>query len=188
MEEPLPTPSQLATLRKWAAKAKALQLELEDLEERSAEAKRDLDQITKNDLLNLLNEYGIPELTLAPEGNEPGFEFSIKQVISANIPKHPSDVWPEERRQKAFDLLPDDIVYTNVVVIFAKGEVELAVELYNKLVKSKKKYTVVIDQSVNHSTLKSWIKHQLEEGGKLPALDDIGALIFNEVKIKEVKR
>jgi hypothetical protein len=179
------TPGQLANLRRWAVKARDTKREREDLEDRIADKKRDLDQITKNDLLNVLNEYGFSELTIEPEGNEPGFEFSIKQVIAASIPKN-SDLWSEERRQKAFYLLPDDIVYNNVTVLFAKGEAKKAAKLYDSLV--KKGLTVVIEQSVNHMTLKSWIKHQLEEGGQLPALDDIGAHIFNEVKIKEVKR
>jgi hypothetical protein len=152
-----------------------------DLEEALSREKGRVRAITTSELVDLMHELDLTSFNLAAEGNLPAMSFEMGNHYAASISKD----WEEERRERAFDALPDDLIKVTVSALFAKGEAQQASDLADELVTAG--YTVVIEKTVHHSTLKAWVREQFENGNELPNLETIGASIFNEVKVKEIK-
>src|SRR5262245_52600128 len=91
-----------------------LELGIQNLEAKLADAKKQQLQITRNDLPDLFNELGIAELTLQKEGNMPAYTAKLKPFFTAGI----AASWPEEKREEAFAYLTSigaqDLIKTKI--------------------------------------------------------------------------
>ena len=91
---------------------------------------------------------------------------------------------PVARRPEAHEWLTDqghgDLIKRNVTVGFGREESEAAQALFDQLVGDGLK--VKDEQKVEPSTLKKFVKDQLEEGNAIP-LDLFGAVQFRQAKI-----
>jgi hypothetical protein len=152
-----------------------------DLEERLKSVNGRINTIEFQELVDVMHELDCTAFTIPAEGNTPAFEFDLSTYYRASIAKD----WEEQRREAAFDAIPDELVKITVRAEFAKGEAEDARALADELVTAG--YTIVVEKGVHHSTLTAWIKEQFETGGDIPNLETIGAFIAPKVKVKEVK-
>ncbi len=172
----------LTKLRDMVKRARSLQMTLNNLEERLKQTGEELRLILQTEMPDLMNELGVPSLTIEPEGNEPGFAAELKPYYSANI----AASWTEERRKAAFSALEDlgagDLIKVAVEFNFAKGQLEKA----RALAEANAKLGPKMKQTVHQQTLTAWLREQVEEGRQLPELETIGARIGQHVKLKEV--
>jgi hypothetical protein len=130
-------------------------------------------------MVDLMHEMDLTRFDIPAEGNLPAMYFEMGNHYNASIPSK----WEEDRREAAFDVLPDELLKIEVTALFAKGEALQATALAEELVVAG--YTIIVKKSVHASTLKSWLREQCENGRDLPDLETIGASIFNEVQVKE---
>src|SRR5262245_18495215 len=163
--------------RTHASRARDLQAELQDAQARVDQLAAELKQLTEHTLVDAMNQAGYSHTTLQANGNLPAVELELTTVVRASMPVS----WPAERREEGYDQLPEDLVKWTVTVSFPKGQGDQAAELARHLRHLKLPHRVV--RGVNHMTLTSWLKQQLEEGGELPELEKIGAYIGQVVKI-----
>jgi hypothetical protein len=134
--------------------------------------------VLTSEMVDAMHELDVSSITIDADGNQPPMVFEMGNHIAASIPVD----WEERRRETAFDLIPDELLKIEVTAVFAKGEARIARDLAEELVFTG--YTVIVKKGVHHSTLKSWVREQFENGNQLPDLESIGATIFNEVKVK----
>jgi hypothetical protein len=168
-------------LRSLAGELRDEQHTIEDLEERLKVHQARVRQITDSELVDLMNKMDVPYFELASDGNLPAMQFELGNHYSASI----SSKWEETKRENAFSALPDELIKITVKAIFAKGEAQTARDLADELVTAG--YTVQLEKTVHSSTLKSWLRETFESGGDLPNLELIGASIFPQVQVKELK-
>ena len=168
-------------LRALASELRDQQATLSDLEERTKRASERVRTITRSELVDVMNEIDVRSFEIEANGNLPALSFDLGNHYTASIPVK----WEEARRDAAFEAVPEELVQITVKAIFAKGEASVAQDLAEELVAAG--YTVQLEKSVHHSTLKSWLKETFESGGPLPDLELIGASIFSEVKVKELR-
>jgi hypothetical protein len=152
-----------------------------DLEARMREENSRIHQIQFNEMVDTMNVLGVNTFSIARQGNSPALEFELGTYYAASISKE----WEEGKRETAFAALPDELIKISVTALFGKGEAQDARDLADELVTAG--YTVTIDKSVHHSTLKAWLREQYESGGDIPDLETIGATIGPRVKVKESK-
>ena len=144
----------------------------EDLEEvresiKSAKAKlKALESIP-----TLLEELNMKSVTL-----NTGTKVSVEEVYKAHI--------SEDNQADAFAWLRengfDDIIKNDIVVTFGRGEEDNASELYQRL--RDEGQAPIQKSGVHHSTLKAFVKEQIQKGVDLPR-DKFGVYVTNKVKI-----
>jgi hypothetical protein len=166
-------------MRELAGELRDLTASTADLEDRLRDEKARIRAITTGELVDLMDEVELTRIDIEGEGNLPPMVFEMGHHFQASI----SVEWEEERRERAYAVIPDELLKITVKAVFAKGEAGMAKDLAEELVVAG--YTVSVEKGVHHSTLKSWVREQFENGHDLPDLDTIGANIFREVKIKE---
>lgn len=152
-----------------------------------------LEEQLKNtrDLHRQIAETDLPEAMEAAEMEEfvmkDGRKVSIKQTYHVEIPKDP------ERRGRAFSWLRDHgyggLIKRFLRIEFGVGEDAKAEKVYNSLVRRKglKDNSIISDETVHHSTLKSWAKKAMEDGEEVP-VEDFGLYIKRFAEIGAVKR
>jgi hypothetical protein len=172
----------IARMRELATELRDADATIADLEDRLREHKERVRQITTGELVDLMQQMDVSRFDIEASGNLPPFTFELDNHFNASIPQS----WEEERRENAFALLPDELIKITVKALFAKGEAKMAMDLAEELVVAG--YTVSVEKTVHHSTLKAWVREQFETDQQLPDLETIGASIFNEVKVKEKKQ
>lgn len=169
----------VARMRELAGELRDRTAAAADLEDRLRDERARIKAITTGELVDLMDEVDLTRIDIEADGNLPPMVFEMGHHFSASI----SVEWEEERRERAFELIPDELLKITVKAVFAKGESQMARDLAEELVVAG--YTVSVEKGVHHSTLRSWVREQFESGHDLPDLDTIGANIFREVKIKE---
>jgi hypothetical protein len=175
----------LAAARALAATARDLEREISDLEERTAEAKSRLNVVIKETLPDLMDQAGITKLELKPEGNEPGYGFSLGPYYSAGI----AAKWPFEKKREAFKYLEEagagDLIKTFITSSFSREKRDEAMEFAAEL--RRRGIEAEVESTVHASTLKAWLKETVEAGGDMPQLDKIGGFVGRQVTIKKLK-
>jgi hypothetical protein len=166
-------------MRELAGELRETNQQAADLEDRLRETKERIRAITQSEMVDLMHEMDLTRFDIPAEGNLPAMYFEMGNHYSANV----SSKWDEDRRENAFDVLPDELLKIEVTATFAKGEAQQANDLAEELIVAG--YTVIVKKSVHSSTLKAWLREQFENGRPLPDLETIGASIFNEVQVKE---
>jgi hypothetical protein len=154
-----------------------LQLELAvlEIEENLKRTKRNLEEISGQLLPAALGEYGLSELTMAD-----GSKLSVQTVVSASISK--------ERQPDAHDWLRDhghgDLIKNTVSVTFGRGQDETAKDIVRVL--QSNGLDPEQKEAVHPSTLKAFVKEQIEKGSEIPS-ETFGIFIGQKTVIKKGK-
>ena len=148
---------------------------IEDLEDELKRAQQNLAKISQEILPEALAEHGLSELKM-----EDGSKITVSQFIQAHISK--------EKQDEAFDWLRDhdfdDLIKNVVSLEFGKGEDDHARDVMETL--TNRGYWPQNKQSVHPSTLKAFVKEQVEKGAEIPS-DLFGIFIGKKAVIKKGK-
>lgn len=152
-----------------------LERRIEDLEDELKRAQQSLAKISQDILPEALAEHGLSELKM-----EDGSKITVSQFIQAHISK--------EKQEEAFDWLRehdfDDLIKNVVSLEFGKGEDDHARDVMETL--TNRGYWPQNKQSVHPSTLKAFVKEQVEKGAEIPS-DLFGVFIGKKAVIKKGK-
>lgn len=182
IEEAPPSQSEdkLEQVRDLVRRARDLEREMENLEERQKELGREYFEVRTQKLPALFAELNMLAFTLDADGNEPAYEAKLETMISASI--------PEEKRPEAFKWLEKhkhgDLIKNTFSVLFGMGDNKKAKKLAAFLKKNKMEYDA--KAAVHPSTLKAFVREQIEKGRAVP-LDLLGAFIQQTVNVKQKK-
>lgn len=174
----------LAQVRELVIAFRALEEKKSDLEERLKETNRELQEMQFKTLPDAFDQSGVSSLGVEADGNHPAFEAKAQPYYRANIAAD----WEPKRREAAFSLLKslghEDLIKTEVIVSFARGEAEKAGQLLERL--TKVGYSPWVKEGVSWQTLTAWLKEQVEQRNNIPPLEPLGATVGRVVKIKEL--
>lgn len=152
-----------------------LERRIEDLEDELKRAQQNLAKISQEILPEALAEHGLSELKM-----DDGSKITVSQFIQAHISK--------EKQEDAFDWLRehnfDDLIKNVVSLEFGKGEDDHARDVMETL--TNRGYWPQNKQSVHPSTLKAFVKEQVEKGAEIPS-DLFGVFIGKKAVIKKGK-
>ena len=187
--KPVVSQDKIDRLREAAKQAKNIEVQIGELEERTADLKYQLNEMFSKTLPDLMDEAGTTSITVAASGNMPAFEATLRPYYSANIVAS----WPQDRKQTAFDLLEKefeagDLIKTEVLLAFRKDERERAISFINTL--KERGLEPSVKEGVNGKTLTAWLKSLIEDSGTIPTneqLEALGASVGRIVRFKEQK-
>ena len=152
-----------------------LEQRVEDLESELKRAQQDLAKVAQEMLPEALAEHGLSELKM-----DDGSKITVSQFIQAHISK--------DKQEEAFDWLRDhehdDLIKNVVSLEFGKGEDDHARDVMEVL--TNRGYWPQNKQSVHPSTLKAFVKEQVEKGSEIPS-DLFGVFIGKKAVIKKGK-
>ena len=165
----------LKTVAEIARMIVSQEAKLADLEQRTKDAKKELLQLTDNELPNMLAEIGLSKMTLGD-----GSEVTVKQTYGASI--------LVANRPKAYDWLRDngydDIIKNVVSCQFGRGEDEKALAF--KAVAENEGYPADQKTDIHSGTLRAFVKELCEAGVDFP-MELFGAYIGQRAIIKRSK-
>lgn len=146
------------------------------MEDELKDAKRTLQRIEQEDLPELMREVGMASVTL-----EDGSVIEVKDEVECGI--------SEERRAEAHRWLIDNgfggLIKTEVVVAFGRGEQGAAENFSAEVVQLTGQHPTVVER-VHPSTLKSFVKEQMEAGVAIPA-ETFALRPYSKAKLKPSK-
>lgn len=175
-EEP-DEPVDVAAIRKKALELRDSYLQKADLESQLKDLSRKITVVERDELPSMFTQAGVSSITVEADGNHPAFVAERTTVYTAKI--------PDEKRQDAFQWFEQqghgDLVKSHIDIIFGMQEHEERLRVMKLLSDNKVEYYT--NESVHHSTLKAFVKRELQAGRIIP-MDLLGAFIFEEVKIK----
>lgn len=170
----------LDRVKTTAKQVRQLELEKEILEEKLSTVKRQLQNLLERDLVKVMSEANMTSFALEKDGNLPALVFEKTTFYNAKI--------PEEKEIEAFAWLHDqgygELVKTQITVSLGMGDREMAQQVEQSISEVGADYSSKL--SVHPSTLKSFVKAEVEAGRAIP-LDLFGAYIGETVKIKKGK-
>ena len=168
-----------ASVAKLAEKQAALANEISILEQAVKDKKKELQRVAEQDLPEAMDAIGMAEFTLVD-----GTKISIKTFYNASI--------PAERKDEAFAWLDENghsgIIKTEVSVAFGRGDLEIArsfVEFAREF--NQAAIDPELEQEVHWSTLRSFVREQIEGGNPLP-VDMFGVYIGRKAELKASKK
>lgn len=168
-----------ASVAKLASKQAALAAEIETLEMAVKEKKKELQRVAEQDLPEAMDIIGMAEFTLVD-----GTKISIKKFYNASI--------PADRKDEAFTWLDENghsgIIKTEVSVAFGRGDLEIArafVEFASEF--SQAPINPELGQEVHWSTLRSFVREQIEGGSDFPR-EMFGVYIGRKAELKPSKK
>ena len=148
--------------------------------ERLTAVKNRISELTEVELVKLFMEANVTSMTIEADGNYPAVKAERVNFYSAKI--------PEDREAEAFDWFEreghGDLVKSVITVPFGMRELEQAKKLAEKLTAAGYDYNSKL--GVHHTTLKAFVKSELEAGRTLP-MDLLGAYQGEIVKLKTIK-
>jgi len=183
----------LVAIRNKMREARALQLSIEDAQERLTALQRKLYEIQgggkeRGELVDMMESVGMRNFTLEAEGNWPAYSVTLQPYYNVSFPTD------EDKRADAInyiakDMGVPDIVKHNYAIGFGKGESKMAKQLTALLKKAKMFDRTTIAMTVHSQTLKAEIRRRFESGKplSLTALETIGATVGKVVKMKPVE-
>ena len=168
----VPKNEDLHGIAELAEKQVTIQAKVSDLENQLELAKAQLTTIQEIELPESMLHLGLKSFTLSD-----GSKLDIKTFYRGNI--------SEKNREEAHDWLRDrghaDLIKNQVVCSFGKGEDHEALTLMGKL--DELKFDYENKKSVHASTLKAFVREQIERGKTLP-LDLFGIHIGQRSEIR----
>lgn len=167
--EPVVSPLDIAKVRQLVGQLVQLQTREAQLAAQLEAAKRELRQVREVDLPTLLDEVGVNSLVVD------GHAVTVKTEYHPNVTKANEDAFFDWLRSTGHD----DLIKNEIKVAFGRGEDQLAAKLYLQLAK---KYETSQKLSVHASTLKAFVREQMEAGAPLPSVLDINAVRTTIVK------
>jgi len=172
----------LSNLRQSLKFYRDLLTQKQDLEQRLETINQQIRHLCDVELVQLFSTAQLSSLVLEAEGNLPALEAKRLPFYSAKLPEE------EAARQKAFDWLEEnghsDIIKSLITVALGRGERSLAKKITDTLLQLGVSYQQSV--SVHASTLKAFIKHEIEAGHYVP-YDLLGAYAGETVKVTPVK-
>lgn len=150
-----------------------LEQRVKDLEDELKRAQQDLFKVSQEVLPEALAEHGLSELKMAD-----GSKITVSQTIQAHISKEKQDAAFDWLRHNEFD----DLIKNVVSLEFGKGEDDQARDVMEAL--TNRGYWPQNKQSVHPSTLKAFVKEQVEKGSEIPS-DLFGIFIGKKAVIKK---
>ena len=174
MEKDIPVPKQedLAGVAELGYRQVNLTAELAAIENELALKKEELRQVVEIELPESMLNLGLTSFSLSD-----GSKISVKTFYRGSIPK--------AREVEAFSWLRenghDDLIKNEVKCTFGKGEDQAAEFLMGVLEEEKQDYEN--KKAVHPSTLKAFVREQLERGNKLP-LDILGVYVGQKSEIR----
>lgn len=175
----------LEQVKQMARAMRDLSLSIKDQEERLAEQKKALFDITSKKLPELFNEHKVRSLTLEPEGNLPAYEVSVGPYYKAVLPveSDPGLRWLEDNGH-------GDLIKRSYNV-----ELDRDSEVEAKMLREfLEQHDLPFEEkeSVHWATLTSFVKEQIEKSNKsadipAPPLDLLGAFVGQVAKMKLVR-
>ena len=178
--EALSSTDKLERVRNAVRQLRDLEAQKTELEDELIEIKRKITDLTERELVKLFSEAHISSLSLDAEGNLPAIVAEKGTYYSAKI--------PEEKELEAFNWLHanghGDLVKSEIKLTFGMGERDQAEEVEVTLAQKGVDYTSKLQ--VHPSTLKSFVKHEIEAGHAIP-MELLGAYAGETVKIKAKK-
>tara|TARA_R100001594_G_scaffold150529_1_gene212163 strand:+ start:945 stop:1481 length:537 start_codon:yes stop_codon:yes gene_type:complete len=171
-DAPVPKNEDLAGIAELAKMQELAQEVLADLENKLELAKAQLKTIQEVELPETMLALGLKSFTLSD-----GSKLEIKTFYRGNITKKneaAAHAWLKENGH-------DDLIKNEVKCSFGKGEDEEAAELMKVIEDFGADYEN--KKSVHPSTLKAFVREQIEEGGTLP-LDLLGVHIGQRSEIR----
>jgi hypothetical protein len=124
-----------------------------------AKANDQLRSICEHELPALMDELGMQDFTTTS-----GLKVTVRETIRASIPK--------DRKEAAFDWLDEhghsSLVKRMFAVSFGRDEEKWARKFAADLRRRKRELSVDDIKKVESSTLRAFVKNQLEEGLELP--------------------
>lgn len=162
---------QMAAIAELAERQVTIEAWIESVEEKLKTAKENLRKIAEVALPNAMAEIGMSEFKLTN-----GTKITIKNEVYASIPKEnpgPAYSW---LRDKGLD----GIIKNEIICRFGKGEDEAAHKAAEAL--AELGYQPEQKQTIHPSTLKAFVKEQMEKGVDIP-LEAFGAHIVDKAKV-----
>jgi hypothetical protein len=170
-EKPDVSDGYLGQIGKLAQKQLDLEKEIIEMEENLGARKKDLRLLTEYELPSLMDEIQMGTIGLVD-----GTTIEVKTVYQASISK--------ANQVQAFEWLREnnqgDLIKNQLVVEFGMGQDEQAEEI--KTLLQQKDLSPTQKMSVHPSTLKAFVKTQLEGGRNLPH-DLLGVYIGRQTKL-----
>jgi hypothetical protein len=177
-----PNEDRLETARNVVRKLRDHEMVAAELDARLSETKQTIREMKERELPDLLDGIGVPEITLAAEGNNPPYKIAISDRYHANI--------PEEERDAAFEYLKktgnEDLIKTTYTISFGLREGKQSERFGRSLDKAGIEYSVTC--SVPWNTLTAWFKDQ-HKRKPLPAkaMAWLGASVGRVAKVVKQK-
>lgn len=174
MEKDIPVPKQedLAGIAELGMRQVDLTAELAIIENALALKKEELRQVIEIELPESMLNLGLTSFSLSD-----GSKISIKTFYRGSIPK--------AREVEAFGWLRknghDDLIKNEIKCTFGKGEDQNAEFIMSILEGEGQDYEN--KKAVHPSTLKAFVREQLERGNKLP-LDILGVFVGQKSEIR----
>lgn len=180
------TPDQLKAIRQLAERGRDLEKLIEKGQEALSVLSEEYNSIFYNKLPTMMSEANLDRLGMPAKGSLPAVDLELKPYYSAVI----AASWPEEKRREAFDYLisikAGDLIKTEVVAQYGRGNLKEAQKLA-KVLSKKKNVSSVLKETVHSGTLSSWFKDQVENKNFTPNLEKIGGSMGFVVKPKARK-
>lgn len=167
------------SVAKLAAKQAALAEEIAILEQAAKDKKKELQRVSEQDLPEAMDAIGMAEFTLID-----GTKISVKTFYSASI--------TAERKDDAFAWLEANghggIIKTDVSVAFGRGDLEVA-KSFLEYARGFNEAAInpELEQGVHWSTLRSFVKEQIEGGHPLPQ-ETFGVYVGRKAELKVSKK
>lgn len=167
------TGDKLKRISELAVRQQELELAVAKVEQDLKDRKEALRRLQELDLPQAMDEAGVSEFKLLD-----GSKVTVKPFYGASIPK--------DRQNEAFTWLEEhgfgDIIKNDVTAKFGKCEADKANEALEAL--QAMGFDAEKKESVHASTLKAWLREQVESGATVP-LDLFGAHVGRQTVIKK---
>jgi hypothetical protein len=149
--------------------------------------KKEREELARRQLPDMFESLGTDKVGV-PDAN---VDVVIQPYVHANIKTD----WPEDQRRAAFDHLKflgvEDIIAVELSVKFTRGEIELARELQQLIMKSKfgNTHPPKFEMGTPWNTLTATLKSILEDAQKAKTVDleKLGATVGRTAAIKKRK-
>lgn len=151
---------EVETLKALATEVASLEANVAQLNEMLKSANTRLHHIKTKELPDAMARMG----SGVWENEEKNFKVEIKDYVSGSLPK--LEVDNGEARQKALDLLheygADDLVKTEIDLIFGKSEHNIALDLIGRL--TQEGFAPNVKSGVHAGTLQAFVRERLKKG------------------------
>lgn len=162
----------LEYVSKLAAQQVQLETEIANMKDDLKEKQEELEELQGKTLPDAMREIGLTAIQL-----EDGSSITITPVIGAHISKVNLKAAHDWLRENGFG----DLIKNEIKLAFGKEEDHLADQAVAQM--EELGFPVERKEAVHHSTLKAFVKEQLEKGTPLP-LDKFGVFQGHKTQIK----
>jgi hypothetical protein len=174
----------LNSIRERMRETRDREQRIRDLKSVLAEEAKAVNDMKLTILPEMFARAGIDNLGLPAEGNNPPYDFKLRQFTHASIGAD----WDDERREEAFKVLTAnggaDLIKTEIVINIPRELRALAKKVLSAL-KPFKGIEVETNLSVPWNTLTAFVKEATQKRGLILPLEKLGATQGMMVEWKE---